>query len=61
MRVQVLQNTRGVLKDKYDQIPQLSVGAQYDLDQVVSVSSFIALVVSYIICIKFVVLTSKKL
>ncbi|TKA80510.1 hypothetical protein B0A49_00332 [Cryomyces minteri] len=34
--INVLQNTRQVLRQKYEQIPQLSVGAQYDLDQVVS-------------------------
>lgn len=34
---QVLQNTRELLKQKYKQIPQLSVGGLYDLDQMVSV------------------------
>ena len=36
--INVLQNTRQLLEDKYSQIPQLSVGAQYDLNQMVSVS-----------------------
>ena len=36
--INVLQNTRQLLEDKYSQIPQLSVGAQYDLKQMVSVS-----------------------
>jgi len=31
--VQVLQNTRALLKDRYQQVPQLSVGYQMDLDQ----------------------------
>jgi hypothetical protein len=31
--IQVLQNTRGVLKERYTQIPQLSVGDLMDLDQ----------------------------
>ena len=31
--VQVLQNTRGLLKNKYQQIPQLSVGIHMDLNQ----------------------------
>lgn len=30
---QVLQNARAMLKSKYSQIPQLSVGGKYDLDQ----------------------------
>jgi metacaspase-1 len=36
--VQVLQNTRVSLANKYKQIPQLSVGGLYDLDQPVNVS-----------------------
>lgn len=36
--IQVLQTTREWMKQKYEQIPQLSVGGLYDLDQVVSVS-----------------------
>ena len=31
--VQVLQNTRAALKNRYQQIPQLSVGLQMDLNQ----------------------------
>jgi len=31
--VQVLQNTRGLLKNKYQQVPQLSVGIHMDLNQ----------------------------
>jgi len=34
--VQVLQRTRAVLSPKYSQIPQLSVGAQFNLDQPVA-------------------------
>jgi len=34
--IQVLQNTRVALKNKYQQIPQLSVGGLYDLNQRVS-------------------------
>lgn len=37
--VKVLQNTRHTLAEHYQQIPQLSVGGLYDLDQRVSVSS----------------------
>jgi hypothetical protein len=37
--LQVLTSTRQFLKQKYEQIPQLSVGGLYDLDQVVSVSA----------------------
>ena len=35
--INVLQNTRGALQQKYQQIPQLSVGGEYDLNQLVSV------------------------
>ena len=35
---QVLQNTRVELSQKYSQIPQLSVGGLYNLEQMVSVS-----------------------
>lgn len=35
--VNVLQNTRVALAQKYQQIPQLSVGGEYDLNQMVSV------------------------
>lgn len=35
--LQVLQNTRQLLAQKYQQIPQLSVGGEYDLRQRVSV------------------------
>ena len=35
--VNVLQNTREALAQKYQQIPQLSVGGEYDLNQLVSV------------------------
>ena len=35
--VNVLQNTRVALAQKYQQIPQLSVGGEYDLNQLVSV------------------------
>jgi hypothetical protein len=38
--VQVLQSTRGILKDGYKQLPQLSVGGLYDLNQMVAVSLF---------------------
>ena len=31
--IQVLQNTRAVLKNRYQQVPQLSVGLQMDLNQ----------------------------
>jgi len=31
--IQVLQNTRGLLKQRYTQIPQLSVGDMMDLNQ----------------------------
>lgn len=34
--VQVLQSTRGLLLEKYSQVPQLSVGDKYDLNQPVS-------------------------
>jgi hypothetical protein len=34
--VQVLQRTRGLLAQRYSQIPQLSVGGQYNLDQQVA-------------------------
>jgi hypothetical protein len=34
--IQVLQSTRGVLKHKYKQLPQLSVGGLYDLNQMVA-------------------------
>jgi len=34
--VNVLQNTRELLRQKYKQIPQLSVGGLYDLNQMVS-------------------------
>jgi len=34
--VQILQRTRALLSPKYSQIPQLSVGAQFDLDQPVA-------------------------
>ncbi|MCJ1305671.1 hypothetical protein MMC08_008487 [Hypocenomyce scalaris] len=34
--INVLQNTRGVLRQRYAQIPQLSVGGEYDLNQMVS-------------------------
>lgn len=37
--VQVLQNTRLSLANKYKQIPQLSVGGLYDLNQPVAVSA----------------------
>lgn len=37
VNVQVLQNTREMLAERYAQIPQLSVGGTYDLDQLVSV------------------------
>jgi hypothetical protein len=39
--VQILQNTRVSLAQKYKQIPQLSVGGLYDLDQPVNVSGAI--------------------
>ncbi|KAF7713870.1 Metacaspase [Penicillium ucsense] len=35
--IEVLQSTRGMLKEKYSQIPQLSVGGRYDLNQPVHV------------------------
>jgi len=31
--IEILQNTRGMLKRKYEQIPQLSVGYEMDLNQ----------------------------
>lgn len=31
--LQVLQNTRNYLSKNYKQVPQLSVGGRYDLDQ----------------------------
>ncbi|KAL8280587.1 hypothetical protein RQP46_006910 [Phenoliferia psychrophenolica] len=34
--LQVLQSTRGLLQDKYSQIPQLSVGDKVDINQIVS-------------------------
>ncbi|QKX58252.1 uncharacterized protein TRUGW13939_05373, partial [Talaromyces rugulosus] len=34
--IEVLQNTRHLLQQHYSQIPQLSVGGEYDLDQMVS-------------------------
>ncbi len=37
--VNVLQNTRVSLQQKYQQIPQLSVGGEYDLNQLVAVCS----------------------
>jgi hypothetical protein len=36
--LQLLQNTRGRLLDKYSQVPQLSCGGHYDLDQQLAVS-----------------------
>lgn len=35
--VQVLQSTRALLVQNYSQIPQLSIGGKYDLNQPVSV------------------------
>jgi len=35
--IQVLQNTRQLLAQHYQQIPQLSVGGLYDLDQIVAI------------------------
>ena len=31
--MQVLQNTRALLKQRYQQVPQLSVGYQFDLNR----------------------------
>jgi hypothetical protein len=31
--VDILRNTRGMLKDKYEQVPQLSCGMKFDLDR----------------------------
>lgn len=38
VREQVLKNTRQALMDNYSQVPQLSCGGHYDLDQPLMVS-----------------------
>jgi len=44
--IQVLQNTRQTLAQNYKQIPQLSVGGLYDLDQKVAVSTSLSFIIA---------------